>query len=342
MNKLLIAVGALLISAASVNGQGMSEKKSTDTGYLGTYSLYLENNRSEAFRLFQGDTTRKDTAWKFGGLVGVNVSQAAFINWAAGGQNSISYALLGNAFARYEKGKSLWINSLDLAYGQTRIGDGGRFQKTDDRIELTSKYGQKLAKSVYLSALGNFRTQFDRGYNLPNDSVSISEFMAPGYLTLALGIDYVPNDHFSVMVSPLASKMTFVMNQRLADAGQFGVEPALFNTLGKKTADGENFRFELGALLTVMYNTKLWKESVAFSTKLQLFSNYLDRPENIDVNWEALVSFKINDFLNASVGALLIYDHDIKIAEEVDGVIKSGPRTQFKEVLSIGLAYTIK
>lgn len=342
MNKLLFAFGALLIATASVNGQGMSEKKSTDSGYLGTYSLYLENNRSEAFRLFQGDTTRKDTAWKFGGLVGVNVSQAAFINWSAGGENSIAYTLLGNAFARYEKGKTLWVNSLDVAYGQTRIGDGGKFQKTDDRLEVTSKYGYKVSKSVYVSALGNFRTQFDKGYKLPNDSVSISEFMSPGYLTLALGIDYVPNDNFSVLVSPVASKMTFVNNQRLADAGQFGVEPAMFNEFGDKTADGENFRFELGASLIAMYNTKLWKESIAFSTKLQLYSNYLDQPENIDVNWEALVSFKINDFLNASVGTLLIYDHDIKITEEVDGEIKSGPRTQFKEVLSIGLAYTIK
>lgn len=342
MNKILIALGALLISAASVNGQGMSEKKSTDTGYLGTYALYLENNRSEAFRLFQGDTTRKDTAWKFGGLVGVNVSQAAFINWAAGGQNSISYTLLGNAFARYEKGNSLWVNSLELAYGQTRLGDGGKFQKTDDRIELTSKYGQKMSKTLYGTAMANFRTQFDRGYNYPNDSVTISQFMSPGYLTIALGVDYVPNSNFSVLMSPVASKMTFVMNQRMADAGQFGVEPAMFNEVGDKTADGENFRFELGASLTAMYNTKLWKESVAFSTKLQLFSNYLDRPGNIDVNWEALVSFKVNDFLNASIGTLLIYDHDIKIQKKEDGVITSGPRTQFKEVLSIGLAYTIK
>ena len=132
------------------------------------------------------------------------------------------------------------------------------------------------------------------------------------------------------------------MNQRMADAGQFGVEPAAFNDLGEKTADGENFRYELGASLIAMYNTQFWDESIAFSTQLQLFTNYLDRPENIDVNWEALLSFKINDYLNASISTLLIYDHDIDIAVETDDGVEVGPRTQFKEVLSIGLAYTIK
>ena len=342
MKKWSIALGAILMAFIAAKGQGLSDNGDGKIKSLGTYSLYLENNRSESFRLFQGDTAKVDTTWKFGGLVGLNFNQAAFVNWAAGGENSISYTALGNAYAKYAKGKSRWITTIDLAYGQTRLGDGGPLRKTNDRIELTSKYGHKLSEDIYMSALLNFRTQFDEGFALPNDSVSISEFMSPGYLSIALGIDYIPAENFSVMVSPVTSKMTFVMNQRMADAGQFGVEPAEFNELGDKTADGENFRYELGASLIAMYNTQFWDESVAFSTKLQLFTNYLDRPENIDVNWEALLSFKINDYLNASISTVLIYDHDIDIAVETDDGVEVGPRTQFKEVLSIGLAYTIK
>lgn len=342
MKKHIFTIGVFTLFILAANAQGLSDKKESDPGYLGTYSLYLENNRSESFRLFQGDTTAADTAWKFGGLVGLNFSQAAFINWASGGQNSIAYTVLGNAYAKYDKGKSRWITSLDLAYGQTRVGEDGRFRKTDDRIELSSKYGYEINEKVYWSALLNFRSQFDEGFNLPNDSVSISEFMSPGYLQVALGIDYIPTENFSVMVSPLASKMTFVMNQRMADVGQFGVDPAEFNELGEKTQDGANFRYELGASLTAMYSVKFARESISFSTKLQLFSNYLEKPENIDVNWETLLSFKINDYLNASISTLLLYDDDIDIVEEVDGETKVGPRTQFREVFSIGLAYTIK
>lgn len=342
MKKQLFAIGLLTLFVLSVNAQGLSDQKEEEPGYLGTYSLFLENNRSESFRLFQGDTTAADTAWKFGGLIGANLNQAAFVNWASGGQNSIAYTVLANAFAKYEKGKSRWITSLDLAYGQTRVGGEGPFRKTDDRIELSSKYGYEINEKVFWTALLNFRTQFDEGFNLPNDSVPISEFMSPGYLQIALGIDYIPTENFSVMVSPLASKMTFVMNQRMADAGQFGVEPAEFNEFGEKTQDGANFRYELGASLTAMYSVKFAKESISFSSKLQLFSNYLEKPENIDVNWETLLSFKINNYLNASISTLLIYDDDIDIVEEVDGETEVGPRTQFREVLSIGLAYTIK
>lgn len=328
--------------ALSASAQGLSDKTDGKQEELGTYSLFLENNRTEAFRLFQdNDEAQRDTTWKFGGLVGLNFNQAAFINWAAGGENSISYSALGNVFARYAKGKTHWITTLDLAYGQTRLGDGP-LRKTDDRIELNSKYGHKINEEVFWSALLNFRTQFDEGFNFPNDSVSISEFMSPGYLTFALGLDYIPNESFSLMVSPLTSKMTFVMNQRFADAGQFGVTPAEFDEFGNRVTPGENFRYEFGASLTAMYKTRFAQDKIGFSTRLQLFTNYLDEPDHIDVNWEGLLSFKINDYLNASISTLLIYDHDITITEEVDGEIQAGPRTQFKEVLSIGFAYTIK
>lgn len=345
MKKSLIAAVVCLMAVPAFS-QGLSDKKEAPApDRPGTYSLFLENNHNNGFRLFQDNEARQDTSWKFGGIIGANFNQAAFINWAAGGENSIAYNVLGSAFARYEKGKTLWVSSLDLAYGQTKLGDGP-LRKTDDRIELNSKYGHKINEKVFWSALMNFRTQFDRGFNLPNDSISISEFMAPGYLSFALGIDYVPHESFSVMVSPLASKMTFVMNQRLADAGAFGVEAAEFDELGNKTADGANFRYELGASLTAAYNTKFGDDRFAFSTRLQLFTNYLDRPENIDVNWETLFTIKINKFLNVNLATLLIYDHDITIREVVDEndptQDKFGPRTQFREVLSVGLSYTIK
>ena len=341
MKNLYFITAALLCLAASAQGQGLSDKKNNTQESLGTYSLFLENNRNESFRLFQ-DTATVDTTWQFGGLLGLNFSQSAYFNWAAGGENSIAYTALLNAFMIYAEGNSRWATTLDLAYGQSRIGDGGALRKIDDRIEFNTKYGQKMTETLFLSALLNFRTQFDRGYNLPNDSVHFSEFMSPGYLTLALGIDYIPSDNFSLMISPASSKMTFVMNQRMADNGDYGVDPAEYDAFGNKISDGENFRFEFGASLMARYTTAFANESIHFATKLQLFTNYLEKPENIDVNWEGLLTFKINDFLNASIAAELIYDDDIHMVEIVDGEERIGPRTQFKEVLSIGFAYTIR
>lgn len=341
MKKFYISIATVLMAVTAGSSQGLSDKNEKEQSSLGTYSLFLENNRNEAFRLFQQDTTEIDTTWQFGGLVGLNLSQSTYSNWAAGGENSLSYTALFNAFSIYTKDKSRWSSTLDLAYGQSRIGDGGPFRKIDDRIEFNTKYGYELSEEFFLTALLNFRTQFDKGYNLPNDSVHFSEFMSPGYLTLALGLDYIPNDNFSAMLSPVSTKMTFVTNQRMADDGDFGVEPAEYNDEGAKIQDGENFRFEFGATFIARYNNSFANESIMFSTKLQLFSNYLEKPENIDVNWEGLLSFKINDFLNASIAAQVIYDDDIRITEVEDGEIRTGPRTQYRQVLSIGLAYTL-
>jgi hypothetical protein len=345
MKKLIFGTLALFLATSAIADGGTEEKKKNDNPYLGTYSLFLENNRNEAFRLFQGSESERDTSWKFGGIVGLNFNQVAFVNWAAGGQNSIAYTAIGSVFARYEKGKSLWVTSLDLAYGQSKLGRD-KLRKTDDRIELNSKYGYKIDDKWFASALLNFRTQFDKGYNLPNDSVVISDFMAPAYLTFGLGIDYVPNENFSIMASPLTAKITFVSNQTLANAGQFGMEPAVFDTAGNILTIGANVRYELGAALNAVYTNKFYKDNIFFSSRLGLFSNYMDRPENIDVNAEAMLTLKVNKFMNVSIAALLIYDHDITIREVVDvndpTQDRFGPRTQFKEVLSVGISYTIK
>ncbi len=125
-------------------------------------------------------------------------------------------------------------------------------------------------------------------------------------------------------------------DQDLADRGEFGVDPAEYDAItGAKIADGKTSRFELGAKIAAILDIKL-VENVSFNSKLELFSDYLHNPQNIDVDWQNLITMKINSWLNANISAHLIYDDDITIMDK-DG--NSGPRTQFKEVLSIGLSY---
>ena len=287
----------------------------------------------------------KQEGWQTGGVFNLNFAQTAFKNWSAGGINSFAVNSLASLHANYLKGVSSWENSLDLGYGflQQGRGEKSRFMKTDDKIDFASKYGRKINDKLYYAALVNFKTQFTEGFDYEvSDSIAISNFMAPGYLIGAIGIDYKPNKHFSAFVAPLTSKTTFVMDQKLADAGAYGVEKAETNSTGAIIeGTGANIKSEFGGYIKIVYQNDIMK-NVNFLTKLDLFSNYLNNPQNIDVNWEVLINMKVNKFITASIGTQLIYDDDIDIAidDNDDGVPdRNSPAIQFKEVLAIGLTF---
>jgi len=297
-----------------------------------------KSDGEEQLRSQNADSTQ---GWKKGGIITVNISQTSLTNWAAGGQNAFSANGLISLFANYEKGKGLWSNSLDIGYGILKQGKDGDFIKTDDKIDLLSKYGRKAAKHWYYAALLNFKTQMAAGYNYPNDSVKISALFAPAYILGSLGMDYKPNDDFSVYISPVTSKITVVSDQDLANQGAFGVAPAKYDNLSVLISEGEKARFELGGYLRLEYRKELM-ENITVLTKLDLFSNYLNNPQNIDVGWETLLTMKVNKYISATLTTHLIYDDDIDIAVDKndDGIAaESGPRTQFKEVLGIGFSY---
>lgn len=299
---------------------------------------------AQADSLAQADTTDviPEKPWKLKALFGLNGTQSSFVNWSAGGRNNLSVIGFISASADYSKNKWQWKNNLDLALGGMlyldKTGKDQGLQKTDDKIDFATNLGYKITEKWYASLVGGFRTQFMDGFNMPNDSVRVSTFMAPGYVNLALGIDFTPNDHLSVFLSPIATKMTFVLNEELANTGAFGVQNATFNTQGDVISAGKGFRGEIGAYFRLTYNKELFK-NVNFKSKLELFSNYAVKPQNIDVNADMLWTFKVNSWLSASLNWTLIYDDDIRITDAKGGV---GPRTQFKSVLGLGLSYSLQ
>lgn len=154
--------------------------------------------------------------------------------------------------------------------------------------------------------------------------------MAPAYIISSLGMNYKRADVITFILSPLTGKFTIVNNPELSAKGAFGVDP------------GKLLRKEVGSYLKGMYRNDNIIENVTFQVNLDLFSNYLEQPENIDVNLETLIVLKVNKYLNANVSTHLIYDHDVEIGIDTNGdgePDKFGPRTQFKEVLSIGLSF---
>jgi hypothetical protein len=275
-------------------------------------------------------TQKVDTimGWKKGGVININVSQTSLTNWVAGGQSSVAFGGLLSLFAQNKQNKSLWENYLDVGYGTMKQGKDADWWKTDDRIDLTSKYGLKATEKLYYAGLVNFRTQMTNGYNYPDNENKISGFFAPAYLLGAIGIDYKPDENFGVFLAPITLKMTFVNDDVLADAGSFGVDP------------GDHARSEFGGYLRAFLKKDLM-ENITFQTKLDLFSNYFHNPECIDVNWECLLSMKVNTFIAATLSTQLLYDDDIDIPVDNDGdgtTDEMIPRTQFKEVLAVGLS----
>jgi len=298
--------------------------------FLVNISFAQVTEKEEDLKTLSNDTTE---GWEKGGVFSLTFGQTGFSEyWKAGGTNSISSNMVAGLFANLKKGNLTWDNTLDLGYGTQglKTGDEYNFQKTDDKFDFASKLGIKAAKNLYYAALLNLKSQFTNGYEYPNDSVSISGFMSPGYLLAAAGIDYKPNKHLTVFIAPLTSKTTFVFDQQLADIASYGVEP------------GENIRNEFGGYLKTVFTRDIVK-NVNLSTKLDLFSNYLHNPQNIDVNWEVLIAMKVNKFITANISTQLLYDDDIKFnIKDENGIIipgKVGPRTQFKEILGIGLSF---
>ena len=218
--------------------------------------------------------------WKKGGVFALNLAQTSLTNWSAGGQNSFAVNGFLSAYANYKRDKSVWVNSLDLGYGILKQGNTD-YRKTDDKIDFLSKYGYEAFKSFYYSALFNFKTQITTGYKYTDTGTTttketISDSFSPAYFLLALGLDYKPSDHFSAFIAPLTGKLTIVTNKQLSEQGAFGVKP------------GQKSLSEFGGYFRAIYTRNDFKnellKNVTFTTKIDLFSNYLKNPQNVVVN----------------------------------------------------------
>ena len=263
------------------------------------------------FAIFAFSEDDVATKWKNGGQGALQFSQASFSNWTVGGVNALSLNAFLTYSANYKNEKLSWDNNLDLGYG-LQISDGVS-QKTDDKIDLSSALAFAAGKNWNYSGMFSFKTQMTSGYS---DSILISNFMAPAYMLVSVGMTYEPSDVFKIIFSPVTCKMTVVGNQVLADQGAFGVDSS------------KSFRAEFGGFVKMSLKKEILK-NVLLQTKLELFASYLDNPLFIDVNWDLMLSMKINEFLSANISTQLIYDHDVSAS------------VQFKEMFSFGLSFSL-
>lgn len=281
----------------------------------------------------QNDTIQLGN-WTIMGKISLNFSQSYFANWSAGGDNSLTTIGKYNMTADYKSGKHGFSNWLDMALGYSIIGEGNPM-KTDDKIEYIPGYTYELSGPWLFSVMGKFSTQFAKGYNYSVDSSTyISKFMAPGYVDIGPGIQYKPNDWFMLNISPATAAWIIVNDQNLANQGSFGLTPA--DTINGVVQNADKVKMMFGAKLLTALNKEIAK-NITVGTKLELFSDYLNNPQNIDVNWQVLIGLKVNSWLNVDLSTELLYDNDIMITDK-DG--NTGPRTQFKEFLMISVGFT--
>lgn len=256
--------------------------------------------------------------WSVLGKNSLMINQSAFSNWAGGGANNVGWLAGVNYNITYEKDKDLWENVIVLNYGQNNTSGLG-VRKTQDVINVSTNYGRQFSKSWYLSSGASFQSQFAPGYEDGNNpkAKKLSNFMAPGYLNLGMGITYRPNDNLTVTLRPINARWTFVLDKELQVAGTYGLK-----------ADGDSSLLQVGFLGTAIYTLKLM-ENVNLTNTASVFSNYLDRPDRLVLAYGALLSLKVNKFLSSNITMDVLYDHN-----QIE-------KTQLKQTLGIGIAYTL-
>jgi hypothetical protein len=221
----------------------------------------------------------------------------------AGGENNFSGNLGLNYDFNYKSEDWSWDNKIIASYGLLQTQNAAFEKKTDDRLELNSLAGKKAGGLWYYSLFVNFRTQFTRGYEYTTiggieTREEFTNFMSPGYLTFGPGLMWKKTDNFKFNLAPLSSKMTFVseeLREKFAGQNYFGVD------------EGKTLRYELGFFASGYYKFKLF-ENVSAENILTLYSNYLEDPQNVDLDYQLNIVMTINKFLTTNFSFQTIYD----------------------------------
>ena len=296
----------------------------------------------------------------------IKFGQTSLNNWAAGGDNTVTLQAFIDGNANYKKDNLFWNNRLQLDYGFVYASSKPILQKSDDRIYFESKFGYKNEKmrNFSFSANYDFKSQFSTGYdyktpeNLKDylgndlkggdlrqawrDARNIkSGFLAPAYTNLALGIDLKPWKWLSLNIAPFTGGVVIVRNPELRKNYGMDLKEEWVGVTENLPDDGTQYRsarFEFGAQIKADIAVKV-NDNFAYTSQLVLFSNYLDHPENIRVNWDNRFDWKIAKYFSLTLTTNMIYDDKVMIFSDKDGLTKQ--RVQFKESLLFGFTYTI-
>jgi hypothetical protein len=304
----------------------------------------------------------KPKYWEESLKTNIKFGQTSLTNWAAGGDNTVTLQAYIDGNANYKKNDMFWNNRLQLDYGFVYASSKPILQKSDDRIYLESKFGYKNVnmKNFSLSINYDFKSQFNTGYDyltpsLPEGDIPRDElikywkdarkiksgFLAPAYTNLAVGIDVKPLKWLSLNIAPLTGGFVIVTDPLLRKNYGMQLKDEWMDKTEGLPEDGSQYksaRFEFGAQIKADIAVKV-NDNFSYTSQLVLFSNYLDKPENLRVNWDNRFDWKLAKYFSLTLTTNLIYDDKVMIFNESDGLTKQ--RVQFKESLLFGFTYTI-
>lgn len=300
----------------------------------------------------KSDTAKKDSTnwqkyWTLTGVVGLNVTQTSFTNWAAGGTNNANGVLFANLNLAYQKGNHSWeahlqteIGMMFSTSGRSYVDDMGRdketkWRKSSDKIDFSTKYGFEFKKTWFVTISAGFKSQYARGLDYEKfdkgeleQPVYVSNWLSPSYTDLSVGIDWKPKKFLSMYLSPVAGRITTctVPDQKMR------------NSYGIDTTLGLAYKADLG--LTFKAQINYTYKNLNIMSNLVLFTPYTNKAQpfgNFDVDWDFAISYQFLKVLNVSLMTSLKYYDQVKIT---DAKGKTGPRVQFKEILGVGIGYS--
>lgn len=293
------------------------------------------------------DTASEDEikeGWTKTGKISLLINQSAFSNWQAGGDNNFAGNLNLNYDFNYIKGTWLWDNKLLASYGTT-VNDSDGARKTDDRVEWNSILGKKIKGNWSGSFFMNFKTQFTNGYAYEdnflnqaplgevrdNEDFPTSGFFKPAYWSFGPGLLWKKNSNLYVNFTPFTAKFTFITGEIFTyndddpenvrydssnDVKTFGVDP------------GDNSLLEFGLNIRSYYKLEVMK-NISMENILSAYSNYLDKPQNIDIDYTMNIVMKINDVFSTNLTFQTIYDENAYSGFQMREVFGLGVNVNF-------------
>ncbi|WP_144895658.1 DUF3078 domain-containing protein [Lutibacter sp. Hel_I_33_5] len=262
--------------------------------------------------LFSQQKTDSIPKWKVHGRFAFVFNQSTFSNWASGGENTIAGNININYDFNYKKDNINWDSRIITSYGLSHLSEKG-YRKTDDRFEFNSLLGIKSKDYWFFSFITNFKTQYTTGYNYKVEpKVEVSNFFSPAYLSFGPGMLWKKSDNLNLNIAPATARFTFVND---VFSGKFGVE------------QGKNSSFGLGFNLAGYFKFNLM-ENIEMENILAVYSDYLNKPQNIDIDYQSNIRFIVNKHIKMQMTFHTIMDDN------------SSGRIQFRQLFGLGVNYS--
>jgi hypothetical protein len=295
--------------------------------FFGLLCFVLLTTISASAQIIHLDTI---SPWKKSFKAGLNLNQASFSsNWKAGGVNSIGFNTFLNYIANYSKGPHSWDNQIDFQYGMVNNAGQG-YRKTIDRAFIDTKYGHAINKKWDVFVALNFLSQFAKGYKYQKDtngveqSILISDMLAPAFITSSWGLEYHPVDYFKVRFAPFAPRLTVVQHNDGRYVAVDSIKPY-------GVPVGKNTRFEWLAFQMLAEFNKDIAKNLNLKMRYMMFANYETLElKTIDHRLDLNITAKVNQFINVSLGGILLYDYD------------QDPGAQISQAFSLGVLYSVQ